>query len=76
MPIEPHEDPGVAALEDEEPRLRFFRFEHLPPELQTISERFAGLARGVVINVPANEERREAVRLLLAAKDCAVRAAL
>jgi hypothetical protein len=59
-----------------EPILQFFRFEHLPPTLQTVSAAFSLLAHDLVRNLPDNIERSEALRKLLEAKDCAVRARL
>jgi len=54
--------------------LQFFAFEHLPPNLQMISEPFAGLAECICEGLPRNPERTVALRKLLEAKDCAVRA--
>ena len=59
-----------------EPLLQFFRFNHLPAELQTVSAHFAYLAHTVVATTPRNPERTTALRKLLEAKDCAVRAML
>lgn len=56
--------------------LRFFEYAHLPPHLQAVSGPFCDLARQVVSDLPANPERTVALRKLLEAKDCAVRAAL
>lgn len=56
--------------------LQFFVFEHLPSELQQISQPFAALADWIVTNLPSNPERNSALRKLLEAKDCAVRARL
>lgn len=57
-----------------EPMLQFFQFAHLPPNLQTVSEPFCKLAHEIVISLPRNPERTVALRKLLEAKDCAVRA--
>lgn len=57
-----------------EPILQFFSFEHLPEELQEVSEPFCNLARHVVLTLPRNPERTVALRKLLEAKDAAVRA--
>jgi hypothetical protein len=59
-----------------EPMLQFFTFEHLKPELREISAPFAGLAKQIVDTLPRNPERTVALRKLLEAKDCAVRAKL
>lgn len=52
---------------------QFFTYEHLKPELQAVSKPFGELAK-VVLELPANPERTAALRKLLEAKDCAVRA--
>lgn len=54
--------------------LQFFEFTHLPPHLQEISAPFAELAESVADRGPDNPERTTALRKLLEAKDCAVRA--
>lgn len=56
--------------------LQFFVFEHLPAHLQDVSKPFAGLAQRIVDGLPSNPERTVALRKLLEAKDCAVRALL
>lgn len=63
--------PATAAL------LRFFEFSHLPPQLQPVSAGFHTLAHRLV-SYPAlgGPELTMALRKLLEAKDCAVRAAL
>lgn len=60
----------------EEPILQFFEFEHLPERLQQVSKPFCELAVHVVTTLPRNPERTVALRKLLEAKDCAVRAML
>ena len=59
-----------------EPLLQFFDYAHLPPHLAEISRRFGILAQAVVDDLPRNPERTMALRKLLEAKDCAVRARL
>lgn len=59
-----------------EPILQFFRFKHLPEHLQHISAPFAHMADDIVATLPRNPERTAALRKLLEAKDCAVRAKL
>lgn len=59
-----------------DPMLQFFRYEHLPEHLQAMSRPFGVLARQLVENLPRNPERTVALRKLLEAKDCAVRAML
>lgn len=80
-------NPGAAAIHpspDEfteaelavDPILRFFHYKHLPPALQANSAPFCAMARGMIDRLPRNAERTAALRKLLEAKDCAVRAAL
>jgi len=57
-----------------EPMLQHFQFGHLPPELQAVSRPFCHAAYNVVRTLPRNAERTAALRKLLEAKDCAVRA--
>ena len=56
--------------------LQFFSHEHLPERLAEISRPFSDLANEIVRMLPPNDECREALRKLLEAKDCAVRARL
>lgn len=60
----------------EEPIMQFFKFDHLPPHLQSVSSVFWDAACQVVGNLPRNPERTVALRKLLEAKDAAVRAAI
>lgn len=55
---------------------QFFAYEHLPPHLQEISRPFGELSKLRVTTLPRNPERTVALRKLLEAKDCAVRARL
>lgn len=57
-----------------EPLLQFFAFKHLPPELAAVSGRFCDMAHTIAAICPRNPERTTALRKLLEAKDCAVRA--
>jgi hypothetical protein len=59
-----------------EPILQFFEFSHLPPHLQEVSSPFSMMANRIVATLPRNPERTTALRKLLEAKDCAVRALL
>ena len=54
--------------------LQFFGYEHLPADLQKVSQPFHTLAHAVVTSLPRNPERTVALRKLLEAKDAAVRA--
>lgn len=59
-----------------DPILRFFHYAHLPEKLAFRSRPFCNLARIIIETTPRNAERTAALRKLLEAKDCAVRAAL
>lgn len=73
-----------------EPLLQFFAYQHLPAHLQAVSKPFCDLAHAIVKGdnvpesgtvtigspLPRNPERTVALRKLLEAKDCAVRAVL
>lgn len=78
----PRGDGGVVkaekapGAETEDPLLQFFEYLHLPPHLQDASQPFCVLAETIVRTLPRNSERTVALRKLLEAKDCAVRAAL
>lgn len=72
-------------MEEKEPMLQFFEYEHLPKHLQVISKPFCELAHRICEDsgafpdcqkLPRNPERTSALRKLLEAKDCAVRAVL
>lgn len=56
--------------------LQFFVYDHLPPRLAAVSKPFGDLANQIVDTLPRNPERTVALRKLLEAKDCAVRALL
>lgn len=70
--------------------LQFFEYAHLPVQLQAVSKPFCELAYAIVNGdnnaesgtvtiggpLPSNPERTVALRKLLEAKDCAVRAVL
>lgn len=56
--------------------MQFFAYTHLPPALQEVSKPFCDLAQRVCDTLPSNAERTVALRKLLEAKDCAVRAHL
>jgi hypothetical protein len=66
----------MANTDQPEPILRFFKYEHLPDQLQTVSAWFHDLAHALVNALPRCAERTVALRKLLEAKDAAVRAAL
>lgn len=56
--------------------LRYFQYAHLPPHLQERSKPFCVLAEHIIATIASGPERTTALRKLLEAKDCAVRAAL
>lgn len=60
----------------QEPLLQFFAYDHLPVHLRDVSRPFGELAALIVQTLPRNPERTTALRKLLEAKDCAVRAVL
>ena len=64
-----HHDPSVAWV------LQFFAYSHLPSLLQAVSKPFCHLADEVASG-PQNAETVMALRKLLEAKDCAVRAVI
>ena len=55
---------------------QFFSYSHLPEHLQAVSKPFGDLATKIIETLPRNPERTVALRKLLEAKDCAVRALL
>jgi len=55
--------------------MQFFEYAHLPEKLQAVSKPFCDLAQSLLA-LPRNPERTTALRKLLEAKDCAVRAHL
>lgn len=59
-----------------DPILKFFHYQHLPQPLKGVSARFCEVAKQLVEQLPRNAERSAALRKLLEAKDCAVRALL
>ena len=54
--------------------LQFFNYSHLPEDLQEVSKPFHDLAYHIHDTLPNNPEKTAALRKLLEAKDCAVRA--
>lgn len=56
--------------------LGYFDFRHLPPYLQDVSKPFHDLAHSICTMLHSSPERTVALRKLLEAKDCAVRARL
>lgn len=63
--------PATAAI------LTFFEYEHLPPALQEVSRPFCELAHRLApMETAHGAELTTALRKLLEAKDCAIRASL
>lgn len=56
--------------------MQFFVYAHLPQHLQEVSKPFAELAEKMDAALPENAEKTTALRKLLEAKDCAVRATI
>ena len=56
--------------------MKYFEFSHLPEHLQVISRPFSDLAHQIMGASSNYDETQMALRKLLEAKDCAVRAAL
>ena len=56
--------------------LGYFAFEHLPPALAEVSKPFHDLAHQLADTLQPSAELTVGLRMLLEAKDCAVRAAL
>ena len=56
--------------------LKYFAWQHLPPVLADVSQRFHKLATQVDVRMPESEEKQVALRKLLEAKDAAVRCCL
>jgi hypothetical protein len=53
---------------------KLFAYEHLPPRLQVVSEPFQVLAKVLMETLTHGYEKLHAMRKLLEAKDCDVRA--
>jgi hypothetical protein len=70
--VQPRPNPEAGSSPD--PMLQFFTYAHLPEHLQGVSRTFCDLAQEIVGSLPRNPERTVALRKLLEAKDCAVRA--
>ena len=54
--------------------MQFFSYAHLPEKMQEVSKPFCELAEKISETLPDNPEKTVALRKLLEAKDCAVRA--
>lgn len=58
------------------PIMKYFEYEHLPPHLQEVSKPFCELARHIESTVLDSTEKYAGLRKLLESKDCVVRASL
>jgi len=56
--------------------MKWFQPDHLPADLQAIAGHFQDLAEKIDGGLPESAEKTTALRKLLEAKDCAVRAKL
>jgi len=56
--------------------MQFFSYNHLPSHLQDVSRLLCEVAHALDTALPNNPEKTTAMRKLLEAKDCAVRAVL
>ena len=56
--------------------LRYFKYDHLPPQLQEVSKPFCEMAENIASGGTSGPETTTALRKLLEAKDCYVRAHL
>jgi hypothetical protein len=56
--------------------LRYFKYDHLPPQLQAVSKPFCEMAESIAKGPTSGPETTTALRKLLEAKDCYVRAHL
>jgi hypothetical protein len=56
--------------------IKFFDYEHLPPNLQQISKPICELAKLMEEKLPDGPEKSAGMRKLLEAKDCFVRSVL
>jgi ferritin-like protein len=68
------DEPGPTGPPPADRMLQFFSHAHLPKPLADVSRPFCELAETICATLPSNPERTVALRKLLEAKDCAVRA--
>lgn len=57
-------------------QMQFFTYKHLPEHLQKVSAPFCDVAQMMDQTLPDNPEKSAALRKLVEAKDCAVRAVI
>jgi len=63
-------------VSEKERMAKWFSFDHLTEDLQSVSSLFAGLVVEICFKIAPGPERTVALRKLLEAKDAAVRAKL
>jgi hypothetical protein len=64
-------------MKEQHPLMQFFEYkEEHPPHIEQVERNFWELALWVDVNIPDNSEKDVALRRLLEAMDCAVRARL
>lgn len=56
--------------------IKYFKYDHLPADLQVIAKLLAELANELEASLPDSAEKSAGMRKLLEAKDCFVRAKL
>lgn len=56
--------------------IKYFQYEHLPPDLQEVSKLLGDVANQLEVLLPDSAEKSAGMRKLLEAKDCFVRAKL
>jgi hypothetical protein len=56
--------------------MRYFKYDHLPKNLQEVSKAVGDLAFTMELDLPDGPEKSAGLRKLLEAKDCFVRARL
>lgn len=65
---------GPGYTDSTNPIMKFFSYGHLPVQFQETSKKFFDLAAWIDETLPNNAEKATALRKVLEAKDCAVRA--
>ena len=63
-------------MKNENPILKYFKYDHLPEDLKSISAAICKTANELDEKLPNSAEKSAGLRKLLEAKDCFVRAKL
>jgi hypothetical protein len=74
--ITTQQNPVLPMADEPHALMQFFTYDHLRHDLQPVSAQFAEMAQMMDEVLPTNPEKTVALRKLLEAKDCAVRALL